>query len=404
MNIRNHILLFILKGFIFINPATAQSNLNFEATQVFSTFKFSSNILDQDKTYSHSISGAYNIGYLYNDTSGVFVRGGLGMRKAGATSVYNNLNYTWEMQYCDAKVGIGYQTSKWRLNPYGALSFYYAYLLSGNQNMGQYNYDIVATKSMMPTDFGLFIGLGLKTALSDYISIYSEYNYILGLHNIETTAGQNLYNRGFSINFGMSVNISKHIKKSIPLPINGKDGKDGLIGATGFVGSTGVTGVTGATGDAGDAGDMGATGATGANGNIGATNLSGTSNTTPISQTNTNTSPSNFSPSSNHSKSANLLPAQTPVNYNIVFKVQVTAVKEPLRKNSRLLKNIKEKVEIVNGKDGWIRYYIGSYKKYEEARAHLNDVKSKCGVQGGFIVAFKDGKQITVSEAKSLSK
>jgi len=209
-----HFIFFI--GLIFPVSISAQSFLSIEAAQVFSTFKYIDSQGDVDNTYSYNVLGSYSLGYQNTKQNGFFIRANIGMRKAGANLVYNNSNYIWNMQYTDLKAGIGYQFNKWRIKPSVAVSPYYAFLLNANQTINDNNYDIKNNKSIKDSDFGVIIAPGLNVILSNYISIYAEYNYILGLQNIETADLEELYNRGFSLNFGVAFNITKIAKINQP--------------------------------------------------------------------------------------------------------------------------------------------------------------------------------------------
>jgi len=95
-------------------------------------------------------------------------------------------------------------------------------------------------------------------------------------------------------------------------------------------------------------------------------------------------------------------PATNHMPSKILFKIQIGSVSKPLGINHPLLKKITGKIEKETGKDGMIRYYTGNFESYEEARSFLSMIKSKGGNEGAFVVAFKNGKQITVYEAKKL--
>lgn len=206
----------LFTSLLYTSTVGAQSSVNLEAAQVFATFKYIDSEGIEDNSYSYNVLSAYNIGYQYEKQNGLFVRANIGMRKAGANLVYNEVNYIWTMQYSDFRAGIGYHFTKWRLKPSLVVSPYYAYLLDANQTINDDNYDIKDNNSIKGSDFGIFISPGLNIILSNYVSIYAEYNYILGLQNIETAEKEKLYNRGFSFNFGVSLNITKIAKLNQP--------------------------------------------------------------------------------------------------------------------------------------------------------------------------------------------
>lgn len=190
--------------------AFAQSIVTFDAGQVFSTYKYTDSQGNTEKNLTNNIAGCFSIGYHYKVQNGLFVRTNIGMRKAGASMLVDGMNVSWNVQYADANIGLGYLLNNWRLKPYVSVSPYFGYMLLANQTIGSDNYDIKKNKSMAATDFGVFFSPGLKVALSNYIAFYAEYKYILGLQNLEKSAGQKSFNRGFSINLGVSVTILKY--------------------------------------------------------------------------------------------------------------------------------------------------------------------------------------------------
>lgn len=203
-------ILFLLTGmFIASTQVIAQSSVTIEASQVISTFKYIDSDGTRDKSYSGIYSGAYGLGYRYVSEAGLLVRAGLGMRKGGATMVYDNTNYTWNLQYADVKAGIGYMYNKKQFKPYLSASGYYAILLKANQSLNNENFDIKNSKSLKKNDFGIFITPGLQFKASDAVSVYAEFNYMMGLQNLEVDSGQKSYNRAYSFSLGVAFTIKK---------------------------------------------------------------------------------------------------------------------------------------------------------------------------------------------------
>ena len=85
----------------------------------------------------------------------------------------------------------------------------------------------------------------------------------------------------------------------------------------------------------------------------------------------------------------------------IVFKVQISASSKDLEttpSNFKGLKNItKEKGSVI------YKYYYEEAKSYAEAKKYLEIAKEK-GFESAFIVAFKNGEKINISEAIDLEK
>ena len=199
-----------------VKDTVAQSSITFDAGQIFSTFLFYNSNGNKDNNYKYNLSGAYNLGYQYDGQSGLLFRSNVGIKKMGSSLVHDGLNYNWILQYLSLNIGGGYILNKFRFKPYIVVSPFYSYLLTATQSMGNENYDIKENNSIKKFDCGFQFTHGVKLTLSEYISIYSELNYILGLQNIETSPSQNLYNRGFSINIGIAATIIKKNKPTEP--------------------------------------------------------------------------------------------------------------------------------------------------------------------------------------------
>lgn len=190
--------------------------LTFDAGQVFSTFKFIDSKGNKLKEFTHNRGFGFSLGYRYPLPNGFFIHANTGLRKAGASMIYEGSNVNWNIQYADANIGLGYiypksyspfKRGEGGIKPYFSISPYWGYMLKGNQLIGVFNYDIKEIKSMKATDVGLFFSPGLKIALSKSIAFYAEYKYILGLQNLETSTDKKSTNRGWAINLGVAVTV-----------------------------------------------------------------------------------------------------------------------------------------------------------------------------------------------------
>ena len=119
-----------------VSIAFAQPEFTAEVTQLLPSFKFKdSEGRKLNSEYQSLITGAYGIGLRYIFESGIYLRGGVGLRNAGANLVYDNINYSWKMQYADIKLGIGYRAKFKTIRPYLVASGYFAPLLRGTQTL-----------------------------------------------------------------------------------------------------------------------------------------------------------------------------------------------------------------------------------------------------------------------------
>lgn len=188
----------------------AQSSVSFDAGQAFTTYKFVSSQGTNENDFTKNISGCFSLGYQNTWDNGLFIRINAGMRKAGASLIYNEMNVNWNVQYADANVGLGYIIKKWRFKPYLSASPYFGYMLRAYQTIGQDTYDIMKNNSMQTTDYGVFFTPGFKVTVSNYFAFYAEYKYILGLQNLEKSSDQKSYNAGFSVSLGVSYTFIKY--------------------------------------------------------------------------------------------------------------------------------------------------------------------------------------------------
>lgn len=510
---------------------SGQSFMNIEVAQNFSTFKFSYKFIDNTdfandyQQYTQINSVAYGAGYTKLYSSGLLLSGGLGFRKAGASLVYNRTNFLWDLQYIDFKVGAGYLYNRWSIKPYAYLMPYYAYLLSAKQSSGLNYYDVKSDNALKSHDFGLLLNVGLKVALSYYTDLFAEYNYNVGLNNIETAPEQFLYNRGFAVKLGLSINITNFKKlqeqinavptdsdtsippqnPSLANQSNNNNSDVDKIPAPGTEGwasksnsatkknniSNNISKEDSSIIDSNDASNsnvdnnnsnkntansVSKTVDSSTNPTTKSTDINTLANNKPeLTNKNTNNTSIDNSVENNTKSPSNTIPANNSIpvtvttknaqitsepvdnvdyiediqfektkteeiNFNkstaiqvekntssnppvnkkttpnpknkptpkneskIEFKVQLTAVKNALRDGHPIYKNFKGEIKSEKGKDGWMRYYLGSYETYEEALKELKKIKAKGLADGGFIVAFKNSKKISVSEAKELLK
>ena len=215
MHISKFTIILFVTGFISVTTAMGQSGLTIDASQLITSFKFQDSQGNVDDSYLPAYNGGYSIGYRYVSDGGLLIRASAGMRNAGATMIYDGANYLWSLQYADAKLGAGYLYNMGRFSPYLTVSGYYAYLLKANQTQGSTNYDMIKGGELMRSDFGVVANPGLQVTLSDYISVYTEFSYLMGLKNIETqkvestTSIQEGHNRAYALTLGLAFTITK---------------------------------------------------------------------------------------------------------------------------------------------------------------------------------------------------
>ncbi|MGK7389675.1 MAG: hypothetical protein ACNS60_04965 [Candidatus Cyclobacteriaceae bacterium M2_1C_046] len=202
-----------LKAFMLIiglllagNTLMAQSSLTIDASQAYTSFDFTDSQGNEQDIYDGNFSGFYSIGYQYED--GFIIRGNIGMRNAGATTVIDETNYSWDFQYADVKLGLGYMFGEGRFRPYLVISPYYAFLLKATQTINNEDFDIKDLNVVENNDYGIFASPGVQLTLSDFISAYTQFNYMRGLQNLEgEDSAQESHNIGYSLSLGLSFSI-----------------------------------------------------------------------------------------------------------------------------------------------------------------------------------------------------
>ncbi|MFP5471712.1 MAG: outer membrane beta-barrel protein [Bacteroidia bacterium] len=194
--------------FVAYNSKAQTGAVAIDASQVVSNFKFTDSEGTQQKEYSPRFTSAYSLGYRHKLDNGVIIRGALGMRNAGATLIYDESNYSWNLQYMDIKVGAGYAYSLSKLDVYLTVSPYYAFLLKANQRINNEDYDIKTSAAINKADYGVIFSPGVILNVNDFMSAYVEINYLMGLANLETgETGQKSNNTAIMPTLGVAFKL-----------------------------------------------------------------------------------------------------------------------------------------------------------------------------------------------------
>ncbi|MBS3777615.1 MAG: hypothetical protein KGY70_20645 [Bacteroidales bacterium] len=211
-----YLFLVVVAGlFILPRQANAQSGITIDASQQMTSFEFTNSAGNIDNSYSPIYSGAYTAGYTHVLDFGLYFNTAVGMRNAGATMTLDDTHLRWDFRYAQGKLGLGYMYDLGRFRPYLGVSGYYAKLLKANQRINDptrenINYDLMEAGMVNEKDYGLLVTPGVRIAASDFISVYTEFEYLMGLQNIETGASnQEATNMGYSLTLGLSITIAK---------------------------------------------------------------------------------------------------------------------------------------------------------------------------------------------------
>ena len=85
------------------------------------------------------------------------------------------------------------------------------------------------------------------------------------------------------------------------------------------------------------------------------------------------------------------------VDTEYTFRIKIAASKTPISKTSKLFKDFAE-AEGMDFPDGYIRYFVGKFETYHQAKDRLEDVKAK-GYSDAYVICIHDGKILTVDQA-----
>lgn len=86
---------------------------------------------------------------------------------------------------------------------------YFGYLVQGSQILNNEHFNIIESEQLKRSDFGLNFSPGVDIVLHDRISTNIEFNYLLGLSNLEKDTDQKSSNTALGLTLGLSFSISK---------------------------------------------------------------------------------------------------------------------------------------------------------------------------------------------------
>lgn len=184
-----------------------QSSLSIEYGQNFTKFKFINDQNTQFADLTSNFSNSFTLGYSYSLDQGVFFSSKIGVRQAGASYVFENFNYQWDLHYSEFRLGVGYHYGLGPVHVHFSTQGYLGYLFKAEQRLHNNFRDMLAEETVRPIDVGLFFSPGVTYPLNDNIDLGLDINYMLGLTNIEMDENQQTTNNMIGASIGLNIKL-----------------------------------------------------------------------------------------------------------------------------------------------------------------------------------------------------
>lgn len=188
-------------------PLIGQSILNLDFGQNFTNYKFIDEEGKEDNSFSSNFGNSLNVGYTYKLKEGVFFSSKIGFRQAGASYIYDDFNYQWKLNYSEFRLGVGYEYEMGSLSAHFSTQGYAGYLFKAEQRLHNKERDMLADETIEELDFGLFFTPGFSYKINEKLKIGLEFNYMLGLYNIEKNKEQETYNTLMGSNISLKIKL-----------------------------------------------------------------------------------------------------------------------------------------------------------------------------------------------------
>ena len=160
-----------------------------------------------DTSLKYNFSTALNVGYEYSFEKGLFIGAKIGYRPGGASYVFDDANYAWNLNYTEVRLGVGYAYDLGPVTARLSVEGYSAYLYRAKQQLHNLERDMLAAGSFRKWDHGLFITPSISYPIADNLDLGLGFNYMMGLHNIETDDGQETKNTLMGSNITLRIKL-----------------------------------------------------------------------------------------------------------------------------------------------------------------------------------------------------
>jgi hypothetical protein len=95
----------------------------------------------------------------------------------------------------------------------------------------------------------------------------------------------------------------------------------------------------------------------------------------------------------------------TAIQGKVSYKVQVLANHRSVSEKEWMDKYGLQEEKQVSNHEGWMKWTVGSFSDYKDARSKRESLNAQCpNLPGPFVTAFQDGNRITVQEALMISQ
>lgn len=202
---------FVSLTFSFYGQMNTNTDVRINFSENISWFNFKVSDGTTDRTLNSKINFGFGMDYDINFRNHFYIRPELALQNLGAIAQNNGQILEWELNYVHGSVGSGYSFEKFRLQPFVGAAFYFGYLLNGYQTIGNNYLNIKENQSIKSIDFGVTLNYGLNFQFSEQVGTFVEFRNLYGMNqletNIEDQTSQELYNRNFSVHFGLKLSL-----------------------------------------------------------------------------------------------------------------------------------------------------------------------------------------------------
>lgn len=206
MNYYKHLFTLLLTLIVTVT-SFGQNHLLLSSGQNMTNFLFKDDQGTKDTSYNANFSSSFNLGYAFSLEQGVYFSTKLGLRRAGASYVYDDFNYNWNIMYSEYRLGVGYMYGFGKLNVHLSTEGYVAYALTANQRLFDVNRDMIAAGTIERLDYGLFASPGVGYNITESVTAELDLNYMYGLGNLETNTTQTSQNTLYGLSVGLNIKL-----------------------------------------------------------------------------------------------------------------------------------------------------------------------------------------------------